>query len=509
MTMRCSLIVPVMALLFGAAPALAQEGNAPAGAEPARTQTKAPSGHPTRPTARHKTAAQSAVTATRRKPSVPLPRPDPTKTVAKAEPGKAAPDKGNSPPASGPIAAPAAAHTAMAADERLRIEAALTWTGDVPAAANGEDRFGLAVKNFQRRTNARATGELTPEQRTALLAAARQHENEFGWRLVTDPATGIRFGLPAKLLPRTSEAAHGTRWSSTHGEFRIETFRIKAPAPKLAELFEYEKTHPTDRRVETSQLRDDGFLIGGTQGLKNFSVRAQARGGELRGFTMMYDQAWDGMLAPVTTAMLNAFVPFPEHAAPYVAPTRPVEYGTGLIVSPQGHIVTSRRLTEGCRIIAAVGLGDAERVAADDRTGLALLRVYGQSGLAAVPLAREAPDSGEVTLVGVPDPREQSDDRRTQIKARSTDDGMIVPHGAAPIAGLIGAAVVDSRGRVIGMMDIRGTMLASLDASPSPARLVPSGAIVNFLAAHRVPTVADTGGEAPAAVTRVICVRDG
>ena len=504
--MRCRLIGPVMALLFSAVPAHVQERSGPAGPDPAQPQTRAQAGHPTRPAARPRTAPPSAA-ATRAKPPVPLPRPDPAKAIAKAEAREAAPKKDRSSTESGTIAEPpAAAHATIPADERLRIEAALAWSGDLPATADGEDPFIVAVRNFQRRSNAKVTGGLTQEQRTALLAAARRHENEFGWRLVTDPATGIRLGLPSKLFPRASDAPRGTRWSSAHDEFRVETFRIKAPGGRLVDLFEHEKTHPPDRKVETSLLREDGFLVGGTQGLKNFSVRVQARGGELRGFTMMYDQAWEGILAPVTVAMLNAFAPFPEHAAPYVAPTRSVEYGTGLIVSPQGHIVTAHRLTEGCEVIAVAGLGDAERLAADERAGLALLRVYGRSGLTAMPLTSERPDTAEVTLVGVPDPREQSDGARAEIMARLTD-GVIVPRRAAPVAGLVGAAVLDPHGRMIGMMDMRGVVLASLGMAPSPARLIPGDAILHFLAVHHVPAATQSDGEARAAVRRVICVR--
>ena len=37
-------------------------------------------------------------------------------------------------------------------------------------------------------------------------------------------------------------------------------------------------------------LHDDNFFISGMQGLKMFAVRAKLRDGEMRGFTMLYDQ---------------------------------------------------------------------------------------------------------------------------------------------------------------------------------------------------------------------------
>ena len=86
-------------------------------------------------------------------------------------------------------------------------------------------------------------------------------------------------------------------------------------------------------------------------------MRAKVRDGEVRGFTMLYDQMMEGIVAPVMVAMASAFSPFPERSAPFAALAKSVEYGTGLVVSAQGHIVTDRKLTEGCQVIVAAGLG--------------------------------------------------------------------------------------------------------------------------------------------------------
>ena len=304
--------------------------------------------------------------------------------------------------------------------ERAKIQAALLWSGDYTGAATGEDPMLTAIKNFQKRHKSKVTGTLTDSERTALIADAKSHEDEFGWNVVVDPATGVRIGLPTKLVPVAHDATHGTRWSSAHGEVQVETFRVKDPAVTLAALFEREKKEPASRKVETSVLNDDSFFISGMQGLKLFSVRAKLRDGEIRGFTMMYDQMMEGIVAPVMVAMASAFSPFPERSAPFAALTKSVEYGSGLLVSPQGHIVTDLKLTQGCQVMVASGLGDADRVAEDKDNGLALLRVYGQRKLPALALGREPKKSGDLTLVGIPDPKEQEGRRKlTEIKART------------------------------------------------------------------------------------------
>lgn len=320
------------------------------------------------------------------------------------------------------------------------------------------------------------------------------------WRVVTDAATGIVIGLPGRLLTQSHDAAHGTAWSSPHGEMRLETFRYTDPSLTLPALFEREKRAPAVRRVEYGNLKDDSFAVGGLQGLKNFSVRATARNGEIRGFALTYDQAMEGIAAPVLAAMATAFTPFPERPAPFAHPERPVEYGSGVVVSKRGDILTSARLAQPCVSLIAGGLGRAERIAAGD--GLALLRVYGATKLS--PLAPSGGAAGDLTLVGVPDPREQQGrDGLRDLSARAFGDTLALAR-PLPLAGYAGAAALDAQERLAGLVELSGTQVAS--AGAPPLRLIGAAAIRRFLAAHGVEPPAPSGS-ARAAVVRVICVR--
>jgi hypothetical protein len=243
--------------------------------------------------------------------------------------------------------------TGLSAGERLKIQSALLWSGDYTGSINGDDPLISAIKNYQKRARSRITGVLSPVERSNLLAAAQSHEDEFGWTVVVDPATGVRIGLPMKLVPQARDTPRGTRWSAKHGEVQVETFRIKSAELKLAALFEQQKKDPSTRKIEQSVLRDDSFVITGMQGLKKFSVRAYSRNGEIRGVTVLFDQMMETIVAPVTAAMVSAFSPFPERTLPFAAPTKSVEYGTGLVVSARGHIVTDRKLAAGCQVIVA------------------------------------------------------------------------------------------------------------------------------------------------------------
>ena len=472
----------MLALLLGAAPALTQEspGILPT---PAQSEAKA-------------ARAQAGKHALRRKaaPHIAAPETVSAKTVT---------------PEPAPVRSePAIAESAeVSPGDRLKIQSALLWSGDYTGSLGGEDPFLSAIKNYQKRAKSKITGILSASERTNLLAAAKSHEDEFGWTIVTDPSTGARLGLPAKLVPQVRDAARGTRWSAAHGEVQVETFRIPESEIKLAALFEQQKKEPANRKVEASALRDDGFTISGMQGLKRFSVRAQRRDGEIRGLILLFDQMMETIVAGVSPAIVSAFSPFPERSMPFAAMAKPVEYGNGLVVSSSGHIVTDRSLASGCQVIVAAGLGDADRIAEDVDSGLALLRVYGARDLTPLTLAPDASKKGDITLVGIPDPKEQNGAKKlTEIKARLGIGNAIELRQSVPMAGFSGAAALDAQGQVLGLMEMRNFVLASIEPAAPPVRLIAADTIRNFLVAHNVPP-AQQAGDARASVVRIICVR--
>ena len=490
--MRCGPLIVWLALVAGAPMAAAQ--NAGTGnADPAEPQLVAKKHH----TARKPVAVQQTGNPEQAKPEA-----SPTAAAAQQKTATAKPAPVKPQPA--PPDAGQTQPVTLSPADRLKVQAALSWSGDFAAAKN-EDPLEGAIRNFQKRNKAKVTGVLTAEQRAGLVAAAEDHEHQFGWRVVIDPATGIRIGLPTKLVPNAHDAAHGTQWSSPHGEVQVETFRVKGTS--LAALFEAEKKK-AGRTVEHAALSDDGFIVSGLQGLKLFTVRAKQRDGEVRGFTLLYDQMMESIVAPAMVAMASAFAPFPERPAPFATLAKKVDYGTGLIVSSEGHILTAQKVVEGCNVIVADGLGNAERIADDESNGLALLRVYGVRKLPALALTGGAASPGDITLLGIPDPKEQNGGKAlAEIKAKLADSSAIVLRDSVPMAGFAGAAALDGKNAFIGVMETRSFALASIDASVPPVRLIGTVAISDFLAKHKVPLAA-TGADPRTAAIRVICVRN-
>jgi hypothetical protein len=312
--------------------------------------------------------------------------------------------------------------------------------------------------------------------------------------------------LPEKLVPNSSTSRSGSRWTSAQGQIQIETFRYTEAA--LPALFEDEKK-TSKRRVTASVLRAGSFVISGVQRLKNFIVRAQASGSEVRGVTILYDQATEGIMATVATATAGAFQGFPDaKAAPLPGMRRAVEYATAIVVGAGGDLLAPGRATEECRAIVVPGLGHAERVAADPANDLALLRLYGARNLAPAALAGESKGDA-LTLFGVGDPLAQAGDTAvTNVAARRTGQGV----EPVPKLGFSGAAAVDAQGRFAGMVDLTSPVAAGGRSVLPQATIVPADTVRSFLAAQGITL--ETGA-APAAdhaaieksVMRVICVR--
>jgi peptidoglycan hydrolase-like protein with peptidoglycan-binding domain len=408
---------------------------------------------------------------------------------------------------------PADTANAMAQAERQAIQSDLAWSGNYNGAINGEvsDRMVAAIKAFQKDRGAKQTGVLNPQERGTLADAAKRLQDNVGWKIVTDAGSGVRLGVPAKLVPQQSSDANGARWSSSTGTIQIQLARRKEANPTTAKLADQEKKEPAGRKVEYGAVKPDFFVLSGMQGLKKFYVRGQFKDSEVRILTILYDQATEGTMEPVVIAMSSAFNPFPTGAQVLgPPPRRNVEYGTGIVVSEDGAVVTDRQVVDGCMSIVIAGYGNADRAAEDKEHDLALLRIYGARGLKPLGLGDGAAKSG-VEITGVADPQNQGGGAvASRIKALITpigsgNDLALTP---APGLGFSGAAVQDGDGTFAGIALLKPVVVAgpANGAAPMQAALLHADIVRDFLKANGVAATASSS-DAKASVVRVICVR--
>jgi hypothetical protein len=450
-----------------------------------------------------------ARTAKVAKPAAPTGQSAAPKTTAPKTARKPAPEKPGNKKAPDAIAK---AYAAMPAGERLAIQSDLAWTSyyEGPPGGNFDDERVIdAVKLFQTALKDKVTGILLSDERAHLAAAAAPAKTRVGWRMIDDPTTGARFGLPEKLVSPGGPARLGGRWASGHSQIEISDFRLNEA--NLSALFEQEKKTPRGRRPDASALNADSFVISGTQGLKNFVVRAQSSGAEVRGITVLYDQATTGVMEPVAIAVANSFRGFPDpSAASPPDEQRGVEYSTAIVADDSGDLVASAQDTDDCTAIAVPDFGAAVRVAADKTNDLALIRLYGARNLAPAALAawsETESQADDLALIGIADPAAQhGGDAVTKLTAR-LDGQKITP---PPALGFSGAAAIDGQGRFAGVVELQSAADAVTGLATLQATLVPADAVRAFLAAHGIKPASGQDANQTAmerSVLRVICVR--
>jgi peptidoglycan hydrolase-like protein with peptidoglycan-binding domain len=408
---------------------------------------------------------------------------------------------------------PADTASAMAQADRQSIQSDLAWVGHYNGAINGEvsERMVAAIKAFQKDRGAKPTGVLNSQERQTLVELAKKLQDNVGWKIVADPVSGTKLGVPLKLVPQQSADANGTKWSSSTGTIQVQLARRKEAGPTTAKLAEQEKKEP-GRKVEYSAVKPDFFVLSGMQGLKKFYVRGQFKDSEVRILTILYDQATEGTMEPVVIAMSSAFNPFPVGAVIAGPPPRKsVEYATGVVVSEDGAVVTDRLAVDGCMAIVIAGFGNADRVAEDKEHDLALLRIYGARGLKPLPLTVGTAKSS-VALFGIADPQSQGGGgAASSVKSLMTPigSGNNLALSPAPGLGFSGAAVVDTDGKFAGLALLKPIVVAGPpNGTPAaPAALVNADDVRAFLRDNDVVPGGGTVSDAKTSLVRIICVR--
>ena len=380
-----------------------------------------------------------------------------------ATPSTAKPKQVATTPARPALQSPADTANAMGQSERLAIQSDLAWVGQYNGAISGDvsERMVEAIKQYQKTSGGKPTGVLNPKERSVLAETGRRRRENAGWKIVTDAPTGAQLGIPTKLVPQQTSDANGTKWSSPTGTIQVLLTRRKEANPATAKLAEREKKEPAGRTVDYTVVKPEFFVLSGLQGLKKFYVRGTFKGDEVRILTILYDQATENTVEPVVIAMSSAFNPFPVSTAP--PPRKTVEYGTGVVVTEDGAIVTDRQITDECLAITIPPFGNADRVAEDKEHDLALLHVYGTRGLKPLNLVSDPADKTSVELTGISDPQSQAGGRAaTTVKAATTPvaGGIDLALSPTPAVGFSGAAARDDGGKFTGIALLKSALVA-------------------------------------------------
>lgn len=367
-------------------------------------------------------------------------------------------------PADPRLAAATQAYAALPEAERKAIQSDLIWTGHLNSAATGN--FGpltfRAVNGFKA-GRGQPDGQLTPAERQQLARIARTARDAAGFAVITDQPTGVRIGIPQKLLPkREALAAGGSRWQSADGKITLDVSAGPAAEPLQAIFERAIAVNPRiQRKVTYKLLQPNFFVVAGETPTGKFFRRQALGPSGLRGFSVGYDKGVAATFDKVVTAIADSFEPFPSGAAPAPAPTpaapgvpavatAPAEpaterFGVGLVVGKE-LVLTARAAVDPCKGLK-VGSRPAKLRAQDQASGLALLDVPGLSADTLPGLRESAPAAKEPVVVLAYDGTAAA---RTAIAlpGEVMSDAVLAP--LQP--GGAGSPVFDRQGRLAGLI---------------------------------------------------------
>ncbi|MCV9936483.1 serine protease [Boseaceae bacterium BT-24-1] len=367
-------------------------------------------------------------------------------------------------PADPRLAAATQNFSALPEAERKAIQADLIWTGHLNSAATGS--FGpltfRAVNGFKA-GRGQPDGQLTTAERQDLARLARTARDAAGFAVITDQPTGVRIGIPQKLLPkREATAAGGSRWQSADGKVTLDVSAGPAAEPLQAIFERAIAVNPNIQRKVTYKLLQPSFFVvaGETPTGKFFRRQALGPSG-LRGFSVGYDKAVATTFDKVVTAIADSFEPFPSGPAPApvpapaspgappvaLAPAQPVteRFGVGLVIGKE-LVLTARAAVDPCKGLK-VGARPARLRLQDQASGLALLDVPGLASGTLLGLRDAAPAAREAVVVLAYDATAASR-IAVALPGEVASDAVLAP--LQP--GGAGSPVFDRQGRLAGLV---------------------------------------------------------
>jgi len=348
--------------------------------------------------------------------------------------------------------------------ERKAIQSDLIWTGHLNSAATGN--FGplsfRAVNSFKA-GRGEPDGQLTPAERQELARLARTARDAAGFAVITDQPTGVRIGIPQKLLPRREATpAGGSRWQSGDGKITLDVSTGPATEPLQAIFERAIAVNPNvQRKVTYKLLQPTFFVVAGETPTGKFFRRQALGPAGLRGFSVGYDKSAAATFDKVVTAIADSFEPFPSGPAPAPAPTLaapgapavaavPVQpaterFGVGLVIGKE-LVLTARAAVDPCKGLK-VGSRPAKLRLQDQASGLALLDVPGlASGV--VPGLREAAPAAKEAVVLLAYDATAAARTAVALPGEVMSDAVLAP--LQP--GGAGSPIFDRQGRLAGLV---------------------------------------------------------
>lgn len=363
-------------------------------------------------------------------------------------------------PADPAFAAAKARFEALDMEARRAIQRDLVWAGGFTGSASGE--FGsltfAALKRFETGANLRVDAILEAAERAALAKAAQAARSSVGFAIEVEKGTGMRIGVPTKVLSKRSKGASGLdRWQDA-GEKATLDLQQGKPEDSLQALFDKgTDAKVTTRKVTYKVLRPEFFVISGETAQGKFFRRMEkGPDGALRGFSIGYDKSVAGEIDPLVIAIASTFEPFPS-----ARPTAPAS-GTVAVVAPPALPNTPKR-----KRISGLVVAEGKIVTSEAAKACKSLALEGPARM----MASVQKTEGGLALVGTATPRAKpvvlgSATPHAALLLQRDLDGKLLA-APAEIEGKLALAPLQEGGAGAGIFDATGAVIALVVSEPA------------------------------------------
>jgi len=390
-------------------------------------------------------------------------------------------------------AAARAAFQALPEADRKAIQDALVWTGDYSGISDGTFGRGTlaAIKAYQLKNKSKNDGILTTPTKTALLAEGAKARQAIGFTPLDDQKTGIRMGVPLKLLNQRAAGKLGSIFRAKDGSSSLETFAEDPSQTTLADLFARATADPT-QHVTYKVLRPEFYVVSGEIGQRRFFSRFASGQAGIRGFVFTYPS--QAGLDRVGVAIANSFMPFPAAAATAAGPAspsptpvpppmpKPVARFTAIAIG--GRQILSVVPPDGCNT-PSIDESAAKVIHSDPAARLALLD-HGVTDATVAPIVLRASDlqPGEPIVVLS---ASANGEANVSVASGQALSSLVV---LAPLQAPSGSIVVDRSGALAGLVTFQPEV-KRLPGGVVPTAnytIIPAPNLKDFLAAAALQT---------------------
>lgn len=285
-----------------------------------------------------------------------------------------------------------ASEALLTREERMDLQIALQWAGVYTAGIDGAFGRGTraAMEAWQLQNGYEATGILTTAQRAELFRQYNAVLDGMDLQTVQDATAGIVIDLPLGAVTFDRYDSPFAHFEPTGTVEAAKVLLISQPGDRdrLAGLYEIMQTLEIVPTEGDRSRNNTSFVLTGQNSRIVSHTEATLEDGNIKGFTLIWPAGDEERRSRILAAMQDSFAPIAGVLDPATIAEdtqsvdlvaglqirQPKQTASGFFVDRQGRVVTTDAAIGNCDRITLNGTYDAEVLASDAATGVAVLQ---------------------------------------------------------------------------------------------------------------------------------------